>query len=133
MATIFYGPVRCSFVLIFLRCGAVRFFFLTVRCGANRFFLESFGAVRCGFVRGTIVRSDAVRYNRTERCGAVKPHRTAPHRTVRKKRTVNSSKITNEWGMTVRDTRKRIVTRARVQAGAVCHSSNIVSLSCESN
>ena len=50
-------------------------FYCTVRCGLF-FFLETYGAVRRGFVRGKIVRCGVVRLNRTEQ-----------HRTVRKKRT----------------------------------------------
>ena len=82
MATIVYGAVRCRFLLMFARCGAVRVFFS--RCGAVRvvFFLESYDAVQCGSVRGTIVL-----------CGAVRLNRTEPHRTVRKKRTVRSLDI----------------------------------------
>ena len=67
-----------------VRCGAVRFLFFTVRCGVDFFPLESYGAVRCGFIRGNILRGGAVRLR------AVRLNLTAPNRTVRKDGTVKS-------------------------------------------
>ena len=72
-----------------VRCGAFFVFYDAVRCGF--FFLESYGAVRCGFVRGKIVR-----------CGAVRLNRTETNRTTTKHRTVKVLLKISFWGWEIR-------------------------------
>ena len=88
IGTIQYGAG--AFLGIMLRRSCV-FFFFTVRCGVDCFFLESYGAVRCGFVRGKIVR-----------CGAVRLNRTETNRTTTKHRTVKVLLKISFWGWEIR-------------------------------